>query len=96
MPHGSHTPLASAMFWRLEPLASSWGISAVGLLHMEVEPAMRRQGLATFLLTEAFRQLRSEGVSLVEVQTMQHNVAALALYQSLGFVEVDRGSVMRK
>ncbi|MFV2068855.1 MAG: GNAT family N-acetyltransferase [Pirellulales bacterium] len=92
----STSVLASTTFWNIEPLATSWGISAAGILDLESTESSRRQGYATFLLSEAFRRLRSEGVRLIEVQTMRHNEAARALYRRLGFVEVDRGAVLRK
>jgi ribosomal protein S18 acetylase RimI-like enzyme len=88
--------LATATYWTIEPLAHSWGVRAAGLIELEVEPAQRRQGLATFLLSDALRQLQSQGTSLIEVQTMQHNTAALQLYQKLGFHQIDQGAVFRK
>lgn len=88
--------LASATFWDMEPLATSWGVHAAGLTDLEVDAGQRRQGLATYLLSEAFRQLQQHHVSLVEAQTMEHNRAAIALYQSLGFQIVDQGNVYRK
>lgn len=87
---------ASATFWSIQPLAKSWGVNAAGLVELEVAESSRRQGLATFLLGEAFRQLQAQGVRLIEVQTMQHNVAAQRLYNKLGFHLVDQGAVYRK
>lgn len=89
-------PLATTTLWDMEPLASSWGVRASGLLDLEVDQAYRRQGLATLLLAETFRQLQLHGVSCVEAQAMAHNHAALALYRRLGFVEIDQGAVLRK
>jgi GNAT superfamily N-acetyltransferase len=88
--------LAEATFWNIEPLASSWGVHAVGLVDLAVCDAERRQGLATFLLSEAFRHYQTQGMTLVEAQTMQHNAAALGLYQKLGFETIDSGAVFRK
>ena len=88
--------LASVTFWDMEPLASSWGVHAAGLTDLMVPADQRRQGLATFLLSEAFRQLQQHHVSLVEAQTMEHNRPAIALYESLGFQRVDQGNVYRK
>jgi GNAT superfamily N-acetyltransferase len=89
-------PRGHATFWNLEPLASSWGVHAVGLSALEIDESERRQGLATFLLGEALRQSHGHGATLVEVQAMQHNTAALSLYRKLGFQEVDQGVVFRK
>lgn len=89
-------PLASAMFWTMEPLGHSWGVHATGLVDLEVKDTHRRQGMAVYLLSEAFKQLHDEGVAVVEVQTMQNNTAAMALYSRLGFHVVDHGAVLRK
>jgi ribosomal protein S18 acetylase RimI-like enzyme len=88
--------LASATFWDMEPLASGWGLHAAGLLELLVEPAHRRRGIATYLIGEAFKELRTRGVSLIEAQTMRDNVAAVQLYEKLGFSQVDCGYVFRK
>jgi ribosomal protein S18 acetylase RimI-like enzyme len=95
-PRGGNEPVASVTYWHIEPLASSWGVHAVGVLDLEVAPAARRQGLATFLLGESLRQLQSHGVTVVEAQTMAANEAALGLYRRLGFQPVDQGIVLRK
>ncbi|HEX3871105.1 MAG TPA: GNAT family N-acetyltransferase [Pirellulales bacterium] len=88
--------VASAMFWNLQPLASSWGVHAAGLTDLEVNTEHRRGGLATYLLGESFRHCSIQGASLVEVQTMLSNTAARQLYTKLGFKEVDQGAVFRK
>lgn len=90
------TVLACASFWDLEPLSTSWGIRTVGLRNISVEKAYRRSGLASYLLAEAFKDLQKRGISMVEAHTMQDNEAAIALYKSLGFTQVDAGSVMRR
>lgn len=96
LPQAGGPPAAAATVWAMEPLATTWGVKAAGLIDLAVEEPQRRQGLATFLLSEVFRQLHAEGVALVEVQTMQANRAARALYNKLGFDEVDQGAVYRK
>jgi GNAT superfamily N-acetyltransferase len=87
---------ATATFWSIQPLAKSWGVNAAGLVEMEVAAEQRRQGLGTFLLSEAFRQLQAQGVSLIEVQTMARNAFAHKLYEKLGFRRVDQGAIYRK
>jgi ribosomal protein S18 acetylase RimI-like enzyme len=86
----------SAMFWEIEPLASSWGVHAMGLVALQINASLRRQGLATFLVGEAMRQLQQCGVTRIQVQVMQPNAAARGLYAKLGFTEIDRGVVYRK
>lgn len=93
---GGKRSLARATAWIIEPLARTWGVRAVGLVDLEVDESIRRQGYATFLLGEAFRRLLEQGFAVVQVQTMQRNTAALALYQKLGFRQIDGGTVYRK
>jgi ribosomal protein S18 acetylase RimI-like enzyme len=93
---GSNEPLASVDFWDVEPLASSWGVSTVGMLDLEVAATRRRQGIATYLLSEAFTRFRNRGIVRVEAQTMQSNISALAFYERVGFARVDEGVVYRK
>ena len=93
---GEETPACSATFWDLEPLASSWGVQAVGLIDLATSESLRREGLATYLVGEALRQLHAYGISRCQVQTMQSNEAALGLYSRLGFEQVDQGLVLRR
>ena len=60
---------------------------------LEVSAEARRQGLATFLLGEAFNRLKNRGIVIVEAQTMQGNLPALAMYDKLGFETVGHGAV---
>jgi ribosomal protein S18 acetylase RimI-like enzyme len=89
-------PLAEVDFWDIEPLSTRWNVATAGMFDLRVADERRRQGLATFLLVEAFERLKGRGIVHVEAQTMQHNAPALALYAKLGFAKVDEGSVYRK
>jgi ribosomal protein S18 acetylase RimI-like enzyme len=89
-------PLASVEFWDIEPLSTRWSLATAGMFELSVCDERRRQGLATFLLNEAFERLKGRGIAIVEAQTMQHNAPALALYAKLGFTKVDEGVVYRK
>lgn len=93
---GDNEPVAQVWFWDIEPLSMAWGVPTAGLVDLHVSASCRRQGLASFLLGEAFERLRDRGVLRVETQTMRHNAPALALYQKLGFLPVDEGIVYRK
>jgi ribosomal protein S18 acetylase RimI-like enzyme len=42
------------------------------------------------------RQAAEQGYGLVEIQTMQSNTAAMAMYRKLGFRQIDGGAVYRK
>lgn len=89
-------PLAQATFRSTEPLSAGWGVPTMGLVELEVHSERRRQGLATYMLGEAFRALQAQGIARVQVQTMRRNTAARALYAKLGFEQIDEGAVFRK
>lgn len=88
--------LGSVTFWDIEPIATSWGIRTSGITDLFVEEPYRRKGLASYLLSEAFREIQKRGISMVEVHTMADNLAALELYKKLGFIQVDAGTVLRR
>lgn len=56
------------------------------LQRLAVDPAHRRAGLATALMSDANRWLARCGARTVVVNTQEHNAVALALYQHRGFV----------
>ncbi len=87
---------ATARFWDIEPLASNWGGSAMGMIQIQVAPQRRRQGVATYLLGESLRQLSGEGKKLVELQIGDDDHAMLALCRKLGFTEIDQVCVRKK
>lgn len=88
--------VAHAMFWDIEPLATAWGFHTAGLIDLDVAESERHQGLATYLLSEAFRHLHAQAVSVVEAQVQESNANALKLFGKLGFQEVDQSVVYRK
>jgi GNAT superfamily N-acetyltransferase len=88
--------LGSVLFWEMEPIASSWGLHANGIINMEIQADFRRRGLATFLLGESLRQLRAQGVTVVEVHSESEDPIAAALLTKLGFRPIDAASVMVK
>jgi ribosomal protein S18 acetylase RimI-like enzyme len=96
MPRGGGQVLARATFRGMEPAGAGTFVRAAGLIHLDVDAARRRQGLATYLLGEVFQSCSRQGIMLVEVQTMARNAAAIALYRKLGFRQADRGTVFRK
>lgn len=92
----AHSVAASASTWSLEPLSNGWGMRAAGIIALDVDAKVRRQGIATYLLGDIMRELAAQGIGLVQVQTMQHNQPALKLYDKLGFKLVNQGAVYRK
>ncbi|MEX2112138.1 MAG: GNAT family N-acetyltransferase [Pirellulales bacterium] len=83
-------PAARAYFWNMETMLGAWGVRAVGIADLEVAAEHQRQGLARFLLGEAFRYLHSQGYSVAEVHVPTENEPALAAFRSLGFDTVDQ------
>ena len=92
----SEEVLGSASLWDMQPLSSAWGVTAAGLLHIDIEGPRRRQGLAKYLVAEAMHDLAEEGVSLMETHVSSSNEAAMALFESLGFETTEFGIVFRK
>ena len=83
-------------FWDIQPLSSHWGVNAAGMFDILIDPGQRREGLATFLIGEALRQLRDHGSTVAEVQALTSDQASIGLFQKLGFHEIDRGVLFEK
>ncbi len=96
IPRTGGTAVATATFRRMEVVPTAVQPTSLGLIEVWVDESARRRGLAIFLLSEAFRQFMRDGTREVEVQAMQHNLAAHALYRKMGFQQFDQGSVFRK
>ena len=86
---------ARARGWEMYPVQKSWGVEAVGIVDVNVEPEYRKQGLGTFLMIQILRHFRENGLKLAEVQTMARNTVACRLFQRIGFREIDRGIIYR-
>lgn len=56
-----------------------------GFMAVEVDPAYRRQGLATSVMTALARRALDEGASAAWLQVETENEAARALYEGMGF-----------
>jgi ribosomal protein S18 acetylase RimI-like enzyme len=87
---------ARASVWEMDLFSWCWNQPAIGIVDVDVAPEMRRQGLAKYLLTQVLRYLQEQFFGLAEVQSSAQNVAALNLYRSVGFEEVDVGHLYRK
>ena len=96
MDKSSNQSVARTSVWEMDLFSWRWNQPAVGIMEIEVAPAFRRQGMAKFLLSQMLRYLQEQYFGLTEVQTMQHNQAAIQLYQSLGFQQVDTGRIYKK
>lgn len=60
---------------------------------LAVDPAARGRGIASMLLTEAERRLRERGTQKLSLRVLSTNVAAISLYERLGFI---REGVLRQ
>lgn len=89
-------PSAIAHVWNMETMIGAWGVHAAGVFGLEVTEPRRRQGLATYLLSEAFRHIQAQGVALAEVYVPQDNPQAGAMFRRLGFEQVDTSLLYRK
>ncbi|MEP7186656.1 MAG: GNAT family N-acetyltransferase [Rhodanobacter sp.] len=74
-------------FTQLYPVFSSVRMVRTWLLNdLFVAPSARRQGVAAALLREAATHARGLGAASLSLSTALDNVAAQALYESLGWV----------
>ena len=55
------------------------------IMDVAVHPEARRQGIASALLTEMLIRARARGMRHVQLEVRESNLAALTLYQRLGF-----------
>jgi GNAT superfamily N-acetyltransferase len=94
-PRNGGRPIGIAHFWDVEPMASSWGVHAMGLLEINIDDVGREEHeaaqLTTFLFGESIRQLQSCGVTLVEVLVHDTDDLLGETCQRLGFQEVNQG-----
>jgi GNAT superfamily N-acetyltransferase len=89
-------PAATAVFWDIEPLASSWGVRARGLSRLWVPPAQDRDAVALYLIGEALRRMASEGVSLAEAHVDIAGDPLHGTLTKLGFQEVEQAVELTK
>lgn len=61
------------------------GFTHVGRLGMGVRAAWRRQGIGRRLLDACLNLARNAGIEKVELEVFSDNLAAMRLYESLGF-----------
>jgi len=59
------------------------------ILTIDVSPAHRREGIAQRLLQEIEKIFKDKGVKECHLEVREDNVAALKLYQKLGYVKVE-------
>ena len=75
---------------RFRPAIWSTGLECY-LAELYVVPARRGQGLGRALMEAAIEAARAEGADTMDLGTSEDDVAARALYESLGFVNREGG-----
>lgn len=60
------------------------------LLALAVNPDDQRQGLAAQLMNTMVNRLKAQNVTSIFLEVAESNLAAIALYQSLRFIDVGR------
>ena len=96
LPKAKGPPVAEATFWDVEPLASSWGVRAMGLVSMEVCVKSNACAVATHFIGEIFRQFQGFGTTLAEFQLGTDEALVIEACQRLGFDEIDQGLLFQK
>ena len=72
---------------RLDPAKDQTGANNKGLIHMlGVDPEFRNQGIGSIALAAGISYLKGKGVKTVMLTVDSRNPAALALYETAGFV----------
>lgn len=61
-------------------------VGDVDITNVQVKEAYRRQGIAAALMKEAMKMARTIGGERFTLEVRESNLAAIALYESLGFV----------
>ncbi len=92
----SQTEVARVTYWDMNPLASGWGVNAMGLFDLSVSEHSRRCGLGTFLVCESLRELAKDGVALVEAQLFAPDEIACGMFTKLGFQDANRGIILAR
>lgn len=96
IPRGGNSPLARLTVRDSEPTGFFQSGQAVDLMDVHVHQDHRRQGLATYLLRESFRQLTRQSVGRVTGQLAEKNEVGIGLYKKLGLEQVEQATVFQK
>jgi hypothetical protein len=87
---------ARVVGWDMQPLASEWGVRAMGLVDFQCDEEAWTDGLALYTLAESLRQFQQRGIDLVEIQTSTDDNRGHSLMRSLGFTEVATTSLLER
>lgn len=87
----TRAPIGHAWAWEMDTFGNRWRFPTVGITNFHIAEERRRYGFASLLLQGILKHLQDQRVGIVEIQTMQRNVAARGLYEKFGFQQVDTG-----
>ena len=96
VPRGQRASVASVTVRDIGSTTASGPGRVAGIMDVDVDPAHRRQGLATYLLHESLRQLSQQGVVQVEGHASEKNTLGISVYEKLGLTHSDQATVFRK
>lgn len=95
LPRTGGRPVASCSVVGLDLYIPSWREQSIGIADLWVDERQRRQGLGQCLLIDVIRRLRQETIQRVYASIPAADSPALAVFQSVGFQTIDRGTVYR-
>jgi len=93
---GSGQPAARALYWEMEGYGWRWNTPAAGIMDIQVRNDLRRQGVGKYLVAQLLRYLQEQYFGVAEVQVTDDSDAAIKMFRSLGFLQVDVGIMYRK
>jgi GNAT superfamily N-acetyltransferase len=88
-------PVASINVVRLDQYTPIWGVTAVGLVDLDVPAEYRGKGYGQTLLIEAGRQLRQQLVARAEISLPSESPTGIKASTNAGFLFVDEGVAYR-
>jgi ribosomal protein S18 acetylase RimI-like enzyme len=86
--HDGAEPVAVVLLVEM-PDALTWELAYLGIV-----PSARRRGIARAMTIRALHAVRSQGAARLLLAVDERNSPALALYDSLGFVEIECNEVL--
>lgn len=66
----------------------SMAVGEAHVLNLAVDPTVRRQGIARFLLAHVLQVARAANSTIVLLEVRRSNKAAIRLYQAFGFQQI--------
>ena len=71
--------------------AGAWvSFDQAEVMHIAVEPELRRQGVGTILFGELIKAVKKRGAKSITLEVRPSNVAAIKLYENFGLKSVGR------